>query len=54
LVGSERGRRKSVHNVGVDRDDDDGLSLILRCGLFDALFLHEQVWVGHDVSMLLD
>jgi hypothetical protein len=51
LVGSEREGRKSVHNVGVDRDG--GLTLTFRCGLFDALFLHEKVWGGHDVSMLL-
>ncbi len=44
MVGSERGRRKSVHNVGVDRDG--GLTLIFPCGLFDALILHEKVWGG--------
>ena len=50
--GARGGGRKSVHNVGVDRDD--GLTLFFLCGLFDALFLHEKVWTGHDTSMLLD
>ena len=43
--GREReGGRKSVHNVGVDRYG--GLTLTFRCGLFDALFLHEKIWGG--------
>jgi hypothetical protein len=52
LVGSERGERKSVHGDGGDRDT--GLTPIVRCGMFDALFLLEKVWGGHDGSMLLD
>jgi hypothetical protein len=41
LVGSERGGRKSVHGNGDDRDI--GLTPIIQCGMFDALFLHEKV-----------
>ena len=52
MVGSKRGERKSIHSVGVDRDD--GLSRIFRYGLLDTLFLREKVGGGHDVSMLLD
>jgi hypothetical protein len=44
--------RKSVHNVGVNRDG--GLTLDFWCGLFDAFVLREKVWGGHDVSVLLD
>ena len=42
--GAKGGGRKSVHNVGVDRDG--GLTLTFRCGLFDALFLREKVSGG--------
>ena len=50
--GARGGGGISVHNVGVDRDT--GLTLIFQCGMFDALFLLEKVWGGHDGSMLLD
>ena len=48
---SERGERgrKSVHGDGVNRVA--GLTPIFRCGMFDALFLREKVWGGHDVKM---
>jgi hypothetical protein len=38
--GASGGGRKSVHNVGVDRDC--GLTLTFLCGLFNALFLGEK------------
>ena len=38
--GARGGGRKSVHNVGVDRDC--GLTLTFLCGLFNALFLGEK------------
>ena len=45
MVGSERGERKSVHGDG-GGDRDAGLTLIFRCGMFDALFLREKLWGG--------
>jgi len=44
LVGSKRGGRKSVHGGGDDRVT--GLTLIFRCGMFDALFLGEKYGGG--------
>ncbi len=50
---SKRGGRKSVHGDGVDRVT--GLTLIFRCGMFDALFfLVKKYGGGHDVSILPD
>jgi hypothetical protein len=51
LVGSERGGRKSVHNVGVDMDT--GLTLIFDVGCSTPYYSMKSMG-GHDVSMLLD
>ena len=57
MVGSERGRRKSVHNVGVgvDRDDDNGLSQLFDVGCSTPYFsMKKYGWGMIDVYMLLD
>ena len=41
---SKRGGRKSVHGDGVDRVT--GLTLIFRCGMFDALFFLVKKYGG--------
>ena len=42
--GGRGGGRKSVHNVGVDRDI--GLTLIFDVGCSPPFLLHEKVWGG--------
>ena len=48
----EGGEKRFHGDSGVNRVT--GLTPIFQCGMFDALFLHEKVWGGHDGSMLLD
>jgi hypothetical protein len=33
---------------------EEKLHRYIQCVMFDALFLHEKVWGGHDFNMLLD
>ncbi len=46
LVGSERGERKSVHNVGVNRDGDGGLTLSFNVGCSTPYFSVEKYGGG--------
>ncbi len=46
------GGRKSFHGGGYNRVT--GLTTFFWCVTFDALFLFEKVWWGHDVNMVQD